>query len=175
MGPDDKTVLITIGVATAAAIVAFWRMGVRGRRYAVSTWAAFYGIAITTMLAMHCIEIAYYTVIGAKSFKDGVFKYDFRVYGLELMGAVLVVLGIRALRAAVGMARGEREARRSMLKTLAVVLAVALPIIPIHWIFGYLVSGLSAITVLVVAAYPSTPIARAASADAAVEEVPVGA
>jgi hypothetical protein len=138
-----------------AAGVAFWRMGVRGRRLAVSWWAAFYGVALTVMLAAHCIEIAYNTVTHAPSFADGAFKYDFRVYSLELMGALLVVLGIRALRAAFGMARGEREARRAMLKTLAVVLAIAAPVIPIHWVFGYLVSGLSAITILVVALLPT--------------------
>ncbi|HET6763690.1 MAG TPA: hypothetical protein VFH27_08455 [Longimicrobiaceae bacterium] len=172
---DDMMVLIATALGTIATAVAFWRMGVRGRRLAVSVWAGFYGVAMIVMLAAHCIEIAYNTLTHAPAFGGGTFKYDWRVYSLELMGVLLIVLGVRALRAAVGMARGHAEARAAMLKTLAVVLAIALPIIPIHWFFGYLVSGLTAITVMVVAALPRTLPERTAgmpsAAPAAVQPV----
>ncbi len=150
MGLDDKLVLLTIGVGTAAFAWFYGRRGVRGRRLFTALWSSFYGLVLTVMMAAHCLEILYHTLAGHVSFDGTPFVYGWRVYSLLLFGVLLIWLGVGCLRAALGLSRGEAAARPAMLRLLALVLALVVPLIPIHPFFGYLMSGVSAVTLAVV-------------------------
>lgn len=151
MGPDDKLVLSAITLGTVAAVLLLRHRGARGLRLFAAGWAAFYGVVLVAMLSGHCIEIGYNTLQGSRGFDGTPFAYNWRTYSLLLFGGVLIRLGVRALRAALGIGGGEAGARGRMLGTVGVVLAIVLPIIPIHPPFGYLISGISALTLAVVA------------------------
>jgi hypothetical protein len=71
---------------------------------------------------------------------------------------------VRVLRATPGLARGEPAARAAILRTGALVLAIAAPTIPIHAFFGSLISGITVLTLLATYALVRTPVGEAATA-----------
>ena len=74
-------------------------------------------------------------------------QYDFRLYSLLLLGALLAALGLITASAAPGLARGEGAAwRRALWATLA-LLAVTLPLIPIQ-VFGLAFALVGAVNLL---------------------------
>ena len=147
----DRLVLLAL-VAGLLAFPVLYRRGTDGRRLAVATLAAFYGLALVAMLGAHCIEIAWHTVHGHATY-DGraVFGYDWRSYSLLLFGVLLVIQGARLLRHADRLVDGDPAARGALLRTIAVVLAIVGPTIPIHAVFGVALSALGAVTFVVVA------------------------
>ena len=59
---------------------------------------------------------------------------------------LLIVQGVRVLRAAPGLGRGEPAARAAIVRTALLVLAIAAPTIPVHAFFGSLISGVTVLT-----------------------------
>jgi hypothetical protein len=134
---------------------------------------AFYGYALVAMLAAHCADVAYSTAVHARSPDGSVFAYNWRTYSLLLFGGLLMRQGVACLRAARRLARGEADARGDALRAVAVVLAVVLPTVPLHGVFGTAFSVWSALTVLVVAAGARAP-GRAPAGPRAADDVPGG-
>ena len=170
---SDPVVGSTILATTLAASGILVHRGVRGRRLAASILALFAGTAITLMLAAHNIEILY-RLAGGHVYTDPPLRYDFRVYSLLLMGVVLMVQGVRVLRSGVGISRGDAAARRMGVRALLIVLAMSLPIIPIHPFFGPIGSGLAVIGLLGMALAPPVPADRAVRTNAPSEPASVG-
>ncbi|HEX5830961.1 MAG TPA: hypothetical protein VFY16_08280 [Gemmatimonadaceae bacterium] len=147
----DPIVLALLLIGLLASIGYQWRRGLRGRRLVVTVFAMFYGLTLMTMLSFHCIDVLYGVTHRLPSMTGAPIAYTWRTYSLLLFGALLVWLGARCVRAATRMGRGEAPARGDFLRLAVVVLAIVLPIIPIHAFFGYLISAASALTILVVA------------------------
>jgi hypothetical protein len=114
-------------------------------------FASFYGLGLVVMLAAHCADIVYNTVLGHRAMDGSTFSYGWRTYSLLLFGALLIRQGALCLLAALRLGRGEASARADVLRAAGVVLAIVLPTLPIHAFFGTLLSGWSALTLLVVA------------------------
>jgi hypothetical protein len=148
----DLIVLVLLAAGLLASVIVPWRRGVRGRRLLATAMAAFYGHTLVTMLAFHCIDILYGLANRLQSMTGAPFRWDWRTYSLLLFGTLLVRLGADCLTAAAGIARGEPAARARFLRRAALVLGLVLPIVPIHAFFGYLISGATALALLVVAA-----------------------
>ena len=150
MPSSDLIVLIAIGLGATAWVVWLWRNGVRGRRFAISAWLGFLGLVLVVALAAHCIDILSRLYAGTGA-DGGVFTYNFRVYSLLLLGVMLIGAGINLLRAALGLSRGMASARRSALRTLGLVVAIVLPLIPFQAFFAVPLGVLSAVTFPLVA------------------------
>lgn len=148
---SDVAVLVATALFTAMFVAVVWRRGVRGRRLLAAGWLAFFGFMVTDMMLAHSIEIGYHSIVGGTSFTGAEWKFDFRTYSLQLLGAVLIWQGVRSILAAFGIARGDVSARRAAFVSMGLVLAVVAPLIYIHAFFGYLLSGLSVVSMLVVA------------------------
>ncbi|GLC25677.1 hypothetical protein [Roseisolibacter agri] len=143
----DQIVMLALLAGLVASGTFHWRAGVRGRRLAATVLASFYGVVLVAMLTAHCADVTYNTVLGNRSFVDGrPFAYDWRTYSLLLFGVLLIVQGVRVLRATPGLGRGEPAARAAILRTALLVLAIAAPTIPVHAFFGSLISGLTVLT-----------------------------
>jgi len=76
------------------------------------------------------------------------FVYDFRLYSLLLLGAVLFVQGVRLLRAATAIAAGTPAARGEAVRTSLIVLGLAAGLIPIQF-FGAVLTAGSLVTLAV--------------------------
>jgi hypothetical protein len=169
---DEITILaLLLGLAACTGVP--WRRGLRGRRFLTVAFLAFYGYALAAMLAAHCADIAYSTAVHARSPDGSVFAYNWRTYSLLLFGVLLMRQGAACLRAARRLARGEADARADALRGVGVVLAVVLPTVPLHGVFGTAFSVWSALTLLVVAAGAHAS-GRAPAAPRATDGVPGG-
>ena len=89
------------------------------------------------------------------------------MYSLLLFGAVLVAQGVACLRAARRLYAGDGTAGRDVLRTIAVVLAIVLPTVPLDAFLGLLMSGASAFTAALVARAMLSRAAADAAASAA--------
>ena len=169
---DEITILaLLLGLAACTGVP--WRRGLRGRRFLTVAFLAFYGYALAAMLAAHCADIAYSTAVHARSPDGSVFAYNWRTYSLLLFGVLLMRQGAACLRAARRLARGEADARADALRGVGVVLAVVLPTVPLHGLFGTAFSVWSALTLFVVAAGEHAP-GRAPAGPRATDGVPGG-
>ena len=131
----------TVVVATTAAMgVVLRRRRVRGRRLLAAMLVGFAGIALTLMLAAHCAEVVF-RLLGGRVYDDPPLAYGFRAYSLLLLGAVLIREGAAALVAAHGVSRGDPAAPGAARRAMLVVLAVSVPLIPIHPFFGPLATA----------------------------------
>ena len=168
MPTSDIIVLLGTPIATIALIVRLYRLGARGRLLGAAAWMTFFGVALTLMMTTHCIEVIANTVRGGgTTMTGGPWRYDFRVYSLLLMGFLLLGLGVRVVGLTTALGRGDGVARRHALRTSAMVLALTAPLIPIHAFFGWIVSVLAAISLLVCASVARrSPAAPAPSARA---------
>ncbi len=143
----DQIVMLALLAGLVGAGAFHWRAGVRGRRLAATVLASFYGVVLVAMLTAHCADVTYNTVRGQRSLVDGrPFAYDWRTYSLLLFGVLLIVQGVRVLRATPGLGRGEPAARAAIGRPALLVLAIAAPTIPVHAFFGSLVSGITVLT-----------------------------
>ena len=169
----DLVVLVLLVVGLIAGTVLHVRRGARGRRLLAAAFATFYGHTLVTMLTFHCVDVLYVLVHRLPSPMTGAtVAYDWRTYSLLLFGALLVRLGARSVGAALRLGRGDPAARGDLLRLTALVLAVVLPVVPIHAFFGYLISGASALTMLVVGVAGRAPAPTPTAADAAASAVP---
>ena len=147
----DPIVMVLLALGLVACATGAWRLGARGHRWVATFFAAFYGLTLVVMLSAHSADVLYNAALRNRAMDGSVFGYNWRTYSLLLFGALLIRQGVLCLRAAPRVARGEAAARGDVLRAAGVVLALVLPLIPIHAFFGYLISGASALTLLVVA------------------------
>jgi hypothetical protein len=161
----DQVVMGALLVALLAVPTLLRLLGARGARLFAAAFAGFHGAGLVAMLAAHCADILYNVALRNKSFVDGKpFGYDWRTYSLLLFGVLLMALGVRVLRAAFALAAGDGAARAELLRATGLVLLICAPVIPVHAFFGALISGWSALTLVVVGLRAS---ARPAAGEAA--------
>lgn len=151
MPSSDSIVLTGVAVGTPVAAMLLRRSGARGRLWFSATWLAFFGLALTLMMSAHTVEVVYNAWHGGLTVDGATWTYNFRTYSLLLLAAVLLAPAVRALRAVPRLARGERDARRRALSAAGIVLAVSVPLIPVHAFFGVMWTSISAVTLLVLA------------------------
>ena len=149
----DQVVQIVLLVGLIVVGIDHWRRGQRGWRLAALAFVSLYGVGLVATMSAHCADIIHNLVLRNRSFVNGSpFTYNWRTYSLLLFGVLLIDRGIRVLRAARRFAGGDASARTDILRNGAVVLAITLPIIPIHAFFGVLISVWSSLALIVTAA-----------------------
>jgi len=149
----DQVVQIALLVGLIAVGIDHWRHGQRGWRLAALVFVSLYGVGLVATMSAHCADIIHNLVLRNRSLVDGApFSYNWRTYSLLLFGVLLIDRGIRCLRAARRFAAGDFAARTDILKSSGLVLAITLPIIPIHAFFGVLISVWSSLALIVTAA-----------------------
>ena len=147
----DFVVLVTIAMTTVAASVWLRRRGARGRAWLQAGWVSFYGLTLAAMMAAHSIEVVYHLMRGDTRITGEPWAYDFHFYGLQLLGATLIWVGIRCLWTARSIAAGRPDGLRIGRQAALVTLVLATPLIPIQGFFGTLLTVLSLLTVAVLA------------------------
>ena len=147
----DPIVLGLLLLSLIASLVYQWRRGLRGGRLAVVTFAMFYGLSVIVALSMHNLDVLYAWSHRLTSFGTGKpFAWNWHTYSLLLFGVLMVWLGVRCLRAALRMGRGDASAHAEFLRLVVLLLAIVLPIITIQPLFGGIGSVLSTIALIVV-------------------------
>lgn len=134
--------------ATALFVRLLRRRGVRGRRLAAAGWGFFFGLFLVVMLSMHTLVIS-----GLRLFErpaGTALAYDFHLYSLLLLAAVLIAQGARSLRAAAAVATGDARGWREGARATAVVLAVAVPLVPLQF-FGSVLTAMALVNLGVLA------------------------
>jgi hypothetical protein len=146
-------VFVLVGVLLGTALLFSWHRSAhaRGRALFVATWLGFFGLFLVLSMLAHTIEISWHLLRGDAQISGEPWTYDFRTYGLLLLGAVLMAIGGGVLWAAANLSRGRDVGRRTGAVLTIATLAVALPLIPIQAFFGVLVTGLAGVTLLVLA------------------------
>jgi len=146
---------IVLGLLLAGLLLSgldHWRRGQRRWRLAALVFLSFYGVGLAAMLAAHCADIIYNTVLANRSVIDGsTFTYNWRTYSLLLFGVLIIDRGIRSLCAVRRWAAGDATARAEFLRNTGVVLAITLPTIPIHAFFGTIMTVWSSLALIVAA------------------------
>jgi hypothetical protein len=148
---SDLLVLLVIATATGASAVLLRRQGVRGRGYFAAVWVSFYGFVLAAMMLAHSAEILYRVLAGRPVGSTTGAAYDFHIYSLLLLGALLTWAGAECLRAAPRLGGGSTQARRTAVRATVAALAIVAPLIPIQMVFGIALSVLSILTLLVLA------------------------
>lgn len=149
----------------ATAIFAFllWKQGFSRRQLLAITYIFFYGTFMTVMLFMHNIVI-----LGLRIFERSAndnFSYDFRLYSLVLLGTILFLQGIRSLRSALLLKAGDESGIREAQRATLIVLAVAIPLIPIQF-FGTVLTVFSLLNLVAVKlVLPPFVVSRQASVE----------
>jgi hypothetical protein len=146
----EKIVLIGVLAAGAALAVALRRGGARGVMFAGAMAAGVYGIVLTVSMTAHIVDILSRWYIG-RGYDGTSFGYDFRLYSLVLLGVLLTALGVRLVRAALRMSRGEPAGRSGALVAAGLATIVVVPLIPIQRFFAVPFSVLGAIVLLILA------------------------
>ena len=147
----DPIVLALLLVSLIGSLAYQWRRGLRGGRLAVVTFAMFYGLSVIATLGMHNVDVLYGLIRNLQSFRTGkTFAWDWHTYSLLLFGALMVWLGARCVRHALGMGRGDAGARGEFLRLAGILLLIVLPIVWIQPLFGAAGSLLSVIALLMV-------------------------
>lgn len=126
--------------ATAIFVLLLWKRGISGKQLLGIAWIFFYGTFMTVMLFMHNIVI-----LGLRIFErtnDTKFSYDFHLYSLILLGSILFWQGIRSIRAALLLRAGDENGSCEAMRATWIVLAVAIPLIPIQF-FGIVLTVFS--------------------------------
>jgi len=112
-------------------IVRSVRSGVRGRRFAAAS-AYFFGSFVTAALSFHTAENLWRIIPGTTVSYGEKPHYDFRFYALILFGAVMIVQGVKIMKAARVFVDGGETARSALFRPMMIALALAVPLIPIH-------------------------------------------
>jgi len=148
----DQVVQIALFVGLIVVGIDHWRRGQRGWRLAALVFVSFYGVGLVVTMTAHCADIIHNLALRNHSMDGSPFAYNWRTYSLLLFGVLLIDRGIRVLRAARRFAAGDHAARTDILKGGALVLAITLPLIPVHAVFGVLMSVWSSLALIVAAA-----------------------
>lgn len=149
MALTDLLVLLVVFAGTIISAMLLRRRRIRGRGLLVSVWFSFYGLVLTAMMVAHSAEILYRTYGASRG--GSAPPYDFRLYSLLLLAALLVLAGAACLGVAPALGRGGDEARRTALRASAGTLVLVVPLIPIQKVFGTLLTCLSLLSLLVLA------------------------
>jgi hypothetical protein len=152
----DLVVLLVIITLTITSAILLWRQGIRGRSLFAAAWLSFYGLVLTGAMLAHSGEVIA-RAVARTSGSDFASIYNFRLYSLLLLPALLIWAGVRCLRAAPGLGRGSVEARRAAVRASVVVLAIVAPLIPIQTVFGSLFTALSILSLIVLTWVSPTP------------------
>ena len=146
----DIAVLVSVVVGTAVLAYLIRRWGTRQRRFWETLWLAFFGLFLVISMVAHSLDVLSRLAIGT-SYAGEPFPYNFRVYSLLLLGAVLIALGLQLLQQVRGFARWNAAARSNALRTTCLVLAVSVPLLPVHAFFAVIITTLAVLSVLVLA------------------------
>jgi hypothetical protein len=138
----DKLVLVAIALFTIAVIWALRRSGARGGRLLTASIVAFNGVALIAMMVGHSLDIASRLYVG-RSYEGVELTYNFRIYSLFLLAAVLTACGMALVRAAFGLTRNTAGATRHGLRSAAVTLLVVIPLLPIQSFFAIILTVLA--------------------------------
>lgn len=120
-------VILVVGVVLAGAL---WRAA-RQRGGSVGLAAAS-AIAFASGFIVAGLGTGHLAGVAITELRRSPPGYDFRVYGLVLLGGVLVTLGASLALAAAGMTRGDRRARRRGIVAAVMLLIVNAPLAPIQ-------------------------------------------
>ena len=93
----DIAVLVSVAVGTAVLAYLIRRWGTRGRRFWETLWLGFFGLFLVISMVAHCLDVLSRLALGT-SYAGEPFPYNFRVYSLFLLGAVLIALGLQLLQ-----------------------------------------------------------------------------
>jgi hypothetical protein len=146
----DPIVLGLVVLSLVGSLVYQWQRGLRFRRLAVTVFAMLFSLTVIHSMVLHCLDVLWGLTHHLPSMTGKPFAYDWRTYSLLLFGLLMIWFGARCLRAALAMGRGDERARVEFLQLVAVMLAIVLPIIPIHPFFGPLASVWSTLGLIVV-------------------------
>lgn len=134
-------------IATGIFALLLWKQGASKQHLLGVSYLFFYGIFITVMLFMHNIVI-----LGLRIFEptyDKYLSFDFHLYSLILLGTILFIQGIRSLQAALLIKEGDKKGFRKARRATLIVLAVAVPLIPIQF-FGIVLTVISVLNLGVI-------------------------
>lgn len=140
----DQAVQVLILLGVPSVVLALRRRGARGRRLVAASASALLGYVLLVMMTAHNVDVVHGVAVRGVRFDGTPFRYDFHAYALLLLGAVLTWPCVLAARLAGPLGRGEAGARGAALRVVAAVLAVCLPLIPVHACFGVLISAVAA-------------------------------
>ena len=116
-------------IAVVAAATLWWRVARRGAGLEIATASALaFGAGLVTV----GLPAGHLAGVAITELRRSPRVYEFRVYALVLLGAVLGVLGTRLAVAAVGVGRGERAAWRNGVTAAVALLVVNVPLAPIQ-------------------------------------------
>jgi hypothetical protein len=152
----DLFVLLAIIIGTSISTILLWRQNIRGRSLFAAAWLSFYGLVLTGAMLAHSAEVVTRAVARA-AVSNFASVYNFRLYSLLLLAALLIWAGVQCLRAAPQLSRGSAKARRAAVRASVVVLAIVAPLIPIQTVFGTLLTVLSILTLIVLTWALPTP------------------
>jgi len=144
MASIDLFVLAGGATATLASAIHFRRRGARGRRYALALAGSFHGIVLMLTMLAHTGDVLSRLWLGT-GYGGAPFPWDFRAYGLLLLGAVLATNGAVLFRAARATAAGEEGSVRGATLATLLSLAVVVPLLPIHAVFAVGLTGIGAL------------------------------
>jgi len=147
----DILVLLAVILGTAGASILLRRQSIRGSRLFAAVWLSFYGLMLVASMLAHNIEILYRATAGRAASSNNAPVYNFRLYSLLLLGALLIWAGVVCLRAAPRVGRGTPDARRTAIATSVVVALIVAPLIPLQMLFGIAFTVLSLVTLLILA------------------------
>jgi hypothetical protein len=148
----DLAVIVVLVAGAIAMSIAHWRRAHRGWRLAALIVVSIFGVALTAMMAAHCVDVVYKVVHASRSMVDGAaYTYNWRSYSLLLFGALLVDRGVRTLRAVLRFSGGDEARRRELARHAGFVLLLTLPIVPVHSFFGILMSAASTLALAAIA------------------------
>jgi hypothetical protein len=149
--------------ATIVFAVLLWKRGTSLRRLVGTTYIFFFGTFITVMLFMHNLVILGLHFFERPNGDNPV--YNFHLYSLILLGSVLIFQGVRSLRAALMLKAGDENGIREARRAALIVLAVAVPLIPIQF-FGMVLTVLSLVNLAAIKLLSArSAIAEKASVD----------
>jgi hypothetical protein len=148
----DKLVLVTIALSTIVVTWALLRSGARGGRLVAGSIVAFNGVVLIAMMVGHSLDIASRLYVG-RSYEGVALTYNFRIYSLFLLAAVLIACGTALVQAAFGLTRNTAGATRRGLRCAVLTLLVVIPLLPIQLFFAIIHTVLALLSTAVLAWY----------------------
>jgi hypothetical protein len=163
----DLAVLGSFAVGSVLMVRHLRRSGLHGRTLSLVAVVAASGLLMVVSMAAHTIDV--FARLYAGTGHDGAaWSYDFRVYSMLLLGFLLGACGARLIRLAPRLAgRGGAERMEAVRVTL-VVLAIVLPLLPVHGFFAVPATLVAALNLAVLLLLHRGAPAVAAGAEAAV-------
>ena len=118
-----------VALATVSATFRLRRARVAVTRLLLAVYGYFAGALIGTLGVAHLVAVVVASLERARQHQ---FVYSFHFYSLVLLGALLIVTGLRAAMHAAQLARGHRAAWRESLFVWTAILTINLPLVPLQ-------------------------------------------